>query len=818
MDRVVKGATRPRHAVLLAATSACVLAHQILLMRILSYSLWHHLASMVISMALLGFGSAGSFLFLLRGPLSRAQDGALTVLAALAALSFPVSLLAFESAGLDPLRLAWDAGEWLDMGAAYLSLSLPFLLSGSVVAIILSRAGERTPGMYAFDLMGAGCGALGVVPVLFLGFPWELVVPLAGVLLLAAVPCALASRRSLGALACIALSAGLTVFIFQTGGLEPKIHESKGLPVALNYPDARVEAVRTGPTGVVHAVGSDFIHHAPGLSLAYESGRGGLPEQKGLFVDGDGPLSVTRWRGKLDSLEFLDYTPQALPYHVRRPLRAAVIGAGGGSEVLLSVFHRTPEIVAVESSLEVAELMTGPLDDFSGRVFTRAGVALIKDDPRRFFSAFHGKFDLVQLTLSQAFGAASGGAGAAREEYLYTTEAFCSYLERLTERGLLSVTCWLKAPPRDSLRVTATALEALAGLGYSAPERHVVFIRSWQTATVLVSRRPFTRAEITKVKEFCRERSFDTAYYQGMPEEEANRYDIQPSPWYYQGARSLTEGGGEAFLEGYVFDVSPTYDDRPYFSHFFRWDRAAELLRHFEWEWLPRMESGYLFVLATLVQASIAGLVLVFLPVFFLRRSGRREAQASQGIGPCLLYFACPGLGFMMFEMALLPEQALVLADPVYAASAVIGGILVFAGLGSASIRALGAEGRGFVWLAAAGLLAWVLLREAAAGNVAGEVLRWGAPGRIVFTMITLAPCAFILGWPFPLGLRALGRVRPSLVPWAWAVNGCASVAGAVLGKCLAMSLGFRAVLLVGCCLYVLAAVLFRWIEKVRPD
>jgi len=54
-----------RHAVLLFFTSASVLAYEILLMRLLSISFWTHFAYMVISLALLGFGTSGSFLFLL---------------------------------------------------------------------------------------------------------------------------------------------------------------------------------------------------------------------------------------------------------------------------------------------------------------------------------------------------------------------------------------------------------------------------------------------------------------------------------------------------------------------------------------------------------------------------------------------------------------------------------------------------------------------------------------------------------------------------------------------------------------------------------
>jgi hypothetical protein len=69
---------------------------------------------------------------------------------------------------------------------------------------------------------------------------------------------------------------------------------------------------------------------------------------------------------------------------------------------------------------------------------------------------------------------------------------------------------------------------------------------------------------------------------------------------------------------------------------------------------------------------------------------------------------------------------------------------------------------------------------------------------------------SFFLGWPFPWGLRHVAGSFPGLVPWAWGINACASVVGAVLGKFMAVSFGFRNVMFAACLMYVLALIIFQ--------
>ncbi len=804
----------PRRAILLFATSASVLAHELLLMRMLSFAFWHHFASMVISISLLGFGAAGAFLFLAYERVKRDPEGFLALLAAAAAVSFPGSLVLFRASGLDPLQLVWQGGEWLNMAWAYLALSMPFLFAGGIVGTILSRAGERTPRMYAADLGGAGAGALAVVPALWLASPWALLPVLGAVLILAAVPCARAAMpRARGF-----LSLGFAAAMLAAGAAAvspaPRVHEAKELPQTLAFPDARIEAFRLSPQGIIHVVGSRYIHHVPGLSLRYgEVTDEPLPEQRSLFLDGSGAGSIIRYTGKREERLPLDYTTQALAFHVRPPQRTLVVGAGGGADVLLALHHRVPEIDALEVNSQVASLMTGQMAEYSGRLFERPGVRLIVEEARRHLAIPGKSYDLIQLSGGASFGAASGGLHAVAEEYLFTIEAFTAMLGRLGENGLLAVTRYLKVPPRDSLRVLATALEALRRSGAARPEKHILFIRSWSTTTILVGKAPFSPEEAAAALAFCDERSFDTVFYAGMSPDQANRYDILPRPWFYEGAAALAGPEPGSFQRAYLYNVAPPSDDRPYFSRFFRWDRAAELFGHLRREWLPRVESGYVFLLTTLTQATVAGAVLILFPLLFLRGRSPKAVAAHYPGGKStfrtLSFFAMPGFGFMFFEMTFIPKFTLLLAHPVYAAAVVLSVVLVFAGLGSLSLMRLGEKGARLLWIGWALLGLWLGAMAVAGDLLIQSALAWNGPARLAVAVLCLALPAFVLGWPFPLGLREVSRSRPGLAPWAWGVNGCASVMGAVLGKCLAMDMGFRGVMVLAWILYLLAAMLF---------
>jgi hypothetical protein len=794
-------------------------------MRMLSIGQWHHVVYMVISMALLGYGAAGSLLFLFMGPIKKRVDFCLITLAGATAVSFPLAFGLSQKVGLDPLQLVWQVSQWWNMLLSYVLMALPFLFAGGIVGIILTAAGEQAHRMYAVDLFGAGTGAIAIVPALYLGPPWMLIPLLEGLVLIGALFCSFPGQNRRVGL--FTLPIALIILGLVHGRLPPRpqIHHTKGLPMTLALPDARLEAETAGPMGLIQVVGSRHIRDVPGLSLKYGlEGRDqekDLPEQKSIFLDGGRLGPITRFAGDPRSPEHLDYTSMALPYHIRKPGKALVIGGGGGGDVLLSLLHGTSDITVLESNQQVLDLMKGRYAEFSGHLYLRPEVGLVAREARQFLHATDNRYDLIILSLLDSQAASMGGLLSGAEDYLFTVEAFKAYLNHLTGRGMVSITRWLKLPPRDSLKVMATALEALSSIGLSHdPGKHLLFIRSWKTSTILLSRLPFRSEEITRAIAFCKERNFDLVFYEGMTSTEANQYDMQDFPYYHEGARSLRGPNAKAFLSNYAFDVSPATDDRPYFSHFIRWDKVPDLYTYLQREWLPMVELGSVFIIATLVQAVLASGLLILVPLFFLGRL--RGLDGNSGAKPgdilcTLVYFGCIGLAFMLLEMALLPQFTLLLSHPVYSAAVVLGTLLVVAGAGSMCVRFFQSRGSWFLCIPVLFIVLWVGFHGIAGNSLFGWALAKPVWVRLVVSIGVLAALSFFLGWPFPWGLRRVAGSFPGLVPWAWGINACASVVGAVLGKFLAVSLGFSNVMFVACILYVLALVVFqKWFRSKR--
>ena len=226
---------------------------------------------------------------------------------------------------------------------------------------------------------------------------------------------------------------------------------------------------------------------------------------------------------------------------------------------------------------------------------------------------------------------------------------------------------------------------------------------------------------------------------------------------------------------------------------------------------MPVFEWGYLLLVATLLQALLASLVLILLPLILKRRQGQRgQYNASQG--RVLVYFFAIGLAFLFIEIAFIQKFILLLHHPVYAAATVLATFLVFAGWGSAWSRGYvtardyrrGVSGAVMV-IVSLGLIYLFVL-----GPAIGYLMTQLMFIKVLFTTAFIAPLAFCMGMPFPLAMSSLGHQDGGmLMPWAWGVNGCASVISAVLATLIAIHYGFVVVILLGLSLYVIAATAF---------
>ncbi len=777
------------------------LSYEILLMRLFSIIQYHHFAYMVISLALLGYGASGTFLVFFRQAFLRRFPLALMTNILLFGITAVACFLGGQQLLFNPDEMLWDQGQWLKLVVLYLLLALPFFFAANCIAMTFSQFRQKISEIYAADLLGAGLGTILILGLLFFLFPQKLLLLLGSMIfsICAVAWLELGLQPRWQALLFI-LAAGL-FFLLPSKMTGLAMSQYKGLSQQMRIEGSRIVEERSSPLAMLTVVENKSVpfRYAPGLSLTADSEP---PEQLGIFTDGDSMAVMTRFPEDISQLAYLDKLTTALPYHLNQIKDVLVLGAGAGTDVLQALFFGVPDIAAVELNPQVVQLV-GERPGFSGDLFKREDVHVYIAEARSFVSGSSRKFDLIQLPVFGAFSSSAAGLYALHENYLYTVEALEEYINDLNPAGYLSMSCWVKLPPRDSVKLFATAVTALEMLGIRNPGNYLVMIRSWQSASLLVKKSPFSRKEISLIKEFCSKRLFDLVYYPGMQQQEANRYNIMRQPYFHDAAVGLLEGGSGSLSERYKFNIKPSTDDKPYFSNFLKWQTLPEILQLKGQGGMVLLESGYLILILTLLQAIAASLILIFLPI--TARSYSPIAHTAWSRWRIIIYFFAIGLGFLFLEIAFIQKFILYLGHPLYAAAVVLALFLVFAGLGSH----YGRKGKFHVVWPVVIILGLGILDLIIAYFLFDAVNWLPISIKILIAVLMLGPLAFSMGMPFPLALTGVGAETPDLIPWAWAVNGCASVIAAVLATLLAVHFGFAAVVLIALFLYGLAAIVF---------
>lgn len=768
-----------RLRVLIFVLSCSCLVFELSLLRTFSIALWYHFAFMVISIAMLGLGASGTFLSLVPGMRELRH---IPLYALLFALSLPLSYIAANAIPFDPAQLAWETAQALWIGVYYLALAVPFFLFGCVMSTAYGSLSGQASSLYASDLLGAGVGSIAVLLLLSLGGP-ELAVLCASCLAAGAV--LLVSRGPLRLLAVAAAAFALALALFRPSFIEPRMSPYKPLSFALSLPGAELTGTWYRPYGRVDSFRSPAVRFAPGLSLGYAAP---LPRQTGIAVDG-GSIEAVTDGGDRSALRFLEHLPSALTYHLIRNAEVLVQDPGGGLAILTALRHGAARIDAVESNPLLLALLRASAGRSHGAVTYRAGMG------RAWLLASGNRYDIIDIPLAGALGSSAFGFA---EDHRYTVEAFMTLLEHLAPGGILSITHYIVPPPRTELRTLATLAEAAGRLGMPGIDGRVIALRSWDTVTILFSPRPFDATAVVTARRFCAERRFDLVAYPGMSPGEGNRFIRMQDNSYAAAFRQIIGNGTrERFLADHLFDLRPVSDDRPFPRYHLRLANIRETYRIMGGKWQFFLEEGYLLP-AVILQAAALVLLLLIAPLLLRRHSAAPPAGRQAAGWPW--YFACLGLAYLFVETALIQSMTLALEHPSYAAGTVIAAVLIGSGAGSLLSEHRPALLRPRTVLFT-GMLA--LLYGSLGGYAVPLLLVLSHPVRIAALFALLLPIGLFMGIPFPLGMTVLGRFRPDRIAWAWAVNGCFSVLAPILAVMIALTAGYRSVLLLGGMLYL---------------
>jgi len=795
-----------------ALLSAALLGFEVSLLRLLLLASWHHFAFLVISIALLGFGASGTALTLLRPWLMPRASGALVLLVLGTALSMPActslaQLVPVEARFL-PLLLWKQVGFWV---LYWILLGIPFLLGASVIGLALMVSRERVAAVYAANLAGSGAGALlsplamTLLPPEWLPVGWGTLALLSAGALRSKAGAVRWGTVSFAALLAVALVLHAWGFLdLPRVKVDPYKYLAHVRRLEQQQSVERIASVY-GPRAVVEVYRGDEFHDMPFLSVDAVP-----PRVDVLLMDGHLAGSVLRTRTPEDA-SVVDQTLMSFPYmFVSTRPEVLLLGERGGLNVWLAARRGARVTDVVQPDEDLFAMLRERSDDNGGRVLDLPGVRAVAAEPRHRVEVTKEKFDLVQLVTLESSAAGSGGMGGLGQDYLTTVEGVAACLRALSSEGLLSVCRGIQTPPRDNLKLLATLISSLGQLRVDRPKDHIVIVRDYLAVCTMVRRAPWKPEQITLLRRALAERELTPVWFPGVTPGELNRPDELPRPkgevgdWYHHAARKLFSQEAETFMEAWAYSIEPPTDDRPFFLDFCKLESLGALKRDLGPLWLTRAEVAFLFVLGALVVVGVLAILLTILPLIFLRetwRQGRKTATA--------FYFTALGLGYIILEMTVLSRLTLLIGDPVYAAAMTLSGFLFFSGVGSLVAervrRRRSRVPRGLlVLLVLVGVATGFLLESLAlSAGVLPFAVRCGV------AVLLIAPLAFLMGFPMPLALARLDGAAPVLIPWAWGVNGFASVMAAPLATLLAMTWGFHVAGATALILYLVAAGLF---------
>jgi hypothetical protein len=798
-----------------ALISGASLGYELLLLRFFSIMYWDHFAHLIISMALLGFGVSGTVLALFQHRLISYFHRSFF----LSALLFSLTLLAATSLagliGFNPPEVIWNAGQLARLAAVFILATLPFFCAGLCIGLTMRWKTESVARIYQADLSGAACGALLIMALLFFLTPQNGVRVFALIGLAAALLIGGGAQERLGRTALITVA--LLILFWPAQWLAPVMSPFKSLSQALLIPGVRITEQTSSPTGDFTALTTATIpfRSAPGLSMLAPVTP---PEQVALFHDGHSAGMIHRGSNGPAAMEFMRWTPMALPYVLLERPSVLVLGAGGGGDVWHALIEKASHVDAVEQHRELTDFVVTPFSAFSGSIYGRDIVRLQQGDMRGFLAAVTAPYDLIQLS---PFGTATPQATsghALNAQYLYTVEGMHLALSRLSERGILAITLSFDLPPRSAVKMMATIAKALKLDRIPEPSLHMAVTRTWNTVTIAVSRSPLSSEQLGAVRIFCRSRAFDLVWLPDITPAEVNRINVLDRPFFYEAALEIWQGSRQP--QSHLFNLTPATDDRPWFSHFFRWSsfgalwaqRASGSAAMLEWE--------YLLLWMSLAVALVVSLVVIVWPLRPLYREQRREKEkGTEGHLVRAAYFAALGVAFFFLEIAFMQQFVLFLSQPMIAMAVIVPSFLFFAGCGSGVAQRLAGRtaASNLLWLrdrpvllATGGIVIvssvylWLLPLFFSIGSI------WPDGLRIVTSILLIGGLAFWMGMPFPLGLSRLGQNRPDFIPLAWGVNGLFSVISTIVATILALHAGFRVVIIVALGLYLLAAAIER--------
>ncbi len=831
-----------------------VIALQIDVMRVFAVGSWAHFGSLVVSLAMLGFGLASAVMTVAKDWFARNWRWAATVSLTLFGPLAVGANLYVQHLGFNAIFLVSDPAQKWKLLAIFLAELTPFLVGAFFLGCVFLRSNRIFGRVYFADLAGAGLCGLVFLLAMYVFTPANLI---AAPLALWFAACLAWTFGPGGRAALIPfLVSGLVAFaghfvLPQAFGLKTlATNDYKGVAYARKFPDAKKVYESASPFGFLEAYSSSYLHFAPGLSDNAGFNLPTMPANAylGLYIDGDGPIGIMRDLTDKETAYF-HFLPMVYPYVVKSAPKTFIVQFGGGISTEVALHSGAKEVTVAEGNRAVLEAFHADvIRKFTGDILSK--VRVIDYEGRHYLAHTNERFDVIDLSLADSVGLSNPGGFAITEKFSYTKEAMETYMRALAPGGVLSVTLWNKEePPKSVLKLYATMAAAARGVD-AAHLANSFFVASsyLSTATVLYKNGGFTPEDIEKLRAHTRAMSFDEIYSPGFfydpsqtdstlagyvqqifagaagepsPAEPAEGAEASAPTGEDAGAppsgkaddgvlpatvmgrlawHALIAGQWPEIADRYVFNTRALTNDAPYFAAYVK---TADLPRVLDQLELLQDEWGYLLIWATLGVACLTATVLLVIPLIW---GWRTIFARSRGKALTVLYFACLGAGYIMVEVGLIAHFVMALGNATISASVLITSMLVFSGLGALTSERALPHMRTIMPVLFLAVGAMLILYGLFLGQALDAIGAIPYPARLVICFLLIAPPAFLMGFPMPIAMTTLGRLgKDHMFVWAWGVNGCFSVIGAAAAPVIATNFGLAAVIEAAGLAYLLA-------------
>lgn len=795
--------------------SGLVMTLQILQSRIFSVTSWYHLSFLVISMAMFGLTLGALKIYRSSEEYQREHYGLIARKHSMAFGFFILIGLFFQL--FFPIISDSALKTIATLPVAAIAISAAYYHAGVAITVCLTRAPFPVGKTYGIDLLGAGLGCIAALILMETIDTPSAILLVSGVAFLSALAFPVEDSapksvtlgtttlnlRKVATLFCVGtFLVGAVNVVLPTPVLYPLWVKNNLITMSkIDYEEWN------SISRVTVAKEKEQVPFVWGPSPLFPENV--TTTGKFLVIDGDAGTPITKFDGDFSQHTYLEYDVTNVAYELPNIKKSAIIGVGGGRDLLSAKYFDVDEVTALDvNPVQIKLLRDHPeFKEYAG-LYKLPGVKILNEEARSWFRQNEEKLDLIQMSLIDTWAATGAGAFALSENGLYTTEAWTIFMNDLSENGVFTLSRWSASVMDDTGRSMSVAMAALFNQGITDARKHIALINSAHIATLILSKSPFTDEQIAALERAAAEKEYDLVL---MP----NR----PAPEGILGALSEAKSVEDLhkISETQFFDVSPSTDMRPFFFNQARLTQPLEVAKlalkplH-EGHYVSMGQAKATFNLYIIIVFS--ALMVAFVIIMPLLKTV--ENKASSFILAGTFYFMMIGLGFMFIEISLLQALGVFLGHPIYGLSVVLFSIIISAGLGSLLSEKipLTTIPRQIAWCfltCGYGVFLAFILSDLFHAYAEVDIMT-----RVIISIAIMIPAGMLMGFGFPTGLRLTEKFDTRATAWFWGINGAAGVLGSSISIAFNITLGIDKTLIVGGACYALLAIAFLALSRAK--